>query len=152
MSNSPDITIYPFTPADLDAVLEAERVCFAHPWTRDDFEAALSVRGYRGFVAREDGKLAAYAVVMVLADEATVANVAVLPEYRRRGIAKALLTASLDSCREDGAAVCFLEVRESNGAARKLYESFGFAEIAVRRGYYDSPVEDAIIMKKELGE
>ena len=148
-----NLTITPFTHNDLDAVLEAERVCFAHPWTlRFSFEAALTVDGYVGFVAYESGKLAGYIFMLAVGGEAELAKVAVLPEYRRRGVAKALLTASLDACRENGAAVCFLEVRESNGAARRLYESFGFAEIAVRRGYYDSPVEDAIIMKKELGE
>ena len=146
-----NLTITPFTKDDIDAILDAERVCFTHPWTREDFAAALDC-GYVCLAARENGALAGYAVAMAVADEATVANVAVLPEFRRRGAAKALLAASLDACRERGAAVCFLEARESNKAARKLYGSFGFAEIAVRRGYYDSPVEDAVIMKKELSE
>ena len=144
-----NLTITPFTKDDIDAILEAERVCFTHPWTREDFAAALDC-GYVCLAARIGGALAGYAVAITVADEATVANVAVLPEFRRRGAAKALLTASLDSCRERGAEVCFLEVRGSNKAARELYESFGFAEIAVRRGYYESPVEDAVIMKKEL--
>lgn len=144
-----NLTITPFTKDDIDAILEAERVCFTHPWTREDFAAALDC-GYVCLAARLGGALAGYAVAITVADEATVANVAVLPEFRRRGAAKALLTASLDSCRERGAEVCFLEVRGSNKAARELYESFGFAEIAVRRGYYESPVEDAVIMKKEL--
>ncbi|MBO4933638.1 MAG: ribosomal protein S18-alanine N-acetyltransferase [Clostridia bacterium] len=146
-----NLTITPFTKDDIDAILEAERVCFTHPWTREDFAAALDC-GYVCLAARENGALAGYAVAMAVADEATVANVAVLPEFRGRGAAKALLAASLAACRERGAAVCFLEVRESNKAARKLYESFGFTGIAVRRGYYDSPVEDAVIMKKELSE
>ena len=144
-----NLTITPFTKDDIDAILEAERVCFTHPWTREDFAAALDC-GYVCLAARLGGALAGYAVAITVADEATVANVAVLPEFRRRGVAKALLTASLDSCRERGAEVCFLEVRVSNKAARELYENFGFAEIAVRRGYYESPVEDAVIMKKEL--
>lgn len=144
-----NLTITPFTKDDIDAILEAERVCFTHPWTREDFAAALDC-GYVCLAARLGGALAGYAVAITVADEATVANVAVLPGYRRAGVAKALLTASLDSCRERGAEVCFLEVRGSNKAARELYESFGFAEIAVRRGYYESPVEDAVIMKKEL--
>lgn len=146
-----NLTITPFTTADIDAILEAERVCFTHPWTREDFDAALDC-GYVCFAARENGALAGYAVAMAVADEATVANIAVLPEFRGRGAAKALLTASLNACRERGADRCFLEVRESNGAARKLYESFGFTEVSVRKNYYESPTEDAIVMKKELAE
>ena len=151
MSNEKlNITISPFTPADLDGVLAAEQVCFSRPWTRDDFEAALSLDGYAGFVAREGETLAGYAFAMVIADEATLANIATLPAQRGRGVAKALLGRALDCCRERGASECYLEVRESNAAARKLYASFGFTEVAARRGYYESPTEDAVIMKKEL--
>ena len=147
-----NLTITPFTHNDLNAVLEAERICFEHPWTRDDFEAVLSVRGYRGFVAREAETLAGYAVAMVIADEATLANIATLPEHRGKGVAKALLAHALDDCRKRGASECFLEARESNAAARKLYASFGFTEVAVRKNYYEAPAEDAVIMKKELCE
>ena len=147
-----NLTISPFTVSDLDGVLAAEGVCFTRPWTRGDFETALELDGYAGFVAHKDGALAGYAFLLLVGGEAELANLATLPEHRGKGVAKALLTHALDRCRESGAERCFLEVRESNAAARGLYASFGFEEVAVRKKYYDYPTEDAVIMKKELAE
>ena len=105
---------------------------------------------YRGFVARIGGALAGYVLLMIVAGEATLMRVAVLPEHRRRGIAIQLMQAAFAHCRRYGAPVCFLEVRVSNDAAKRLYESLGFEPLGVRKDYYSSPVEDAVMMKKEL--
>lgn len=147
-----NVTISPFTVSEFDGVLAAEQVCFTRPWSRGDFEAALEIDGYAGFVAHKDGRLAGYAFLLLLGGDAELANLATLPEHRGKGVAKALLAHALAHCRENGAERCFLEVRESNAAARGLYASFGFEEVAVRKNYYESPVEDAVIMKKELAE
>jgi ribosomal-protein-alanine N-acetyltransferase len=86
----------------------------------------------------------------VLADEAEILTVGVVPEGRRQGTARRLIAALLDAARAGGAADVFLEVRVDNEAARALYESEGFASIGMRPGYYDSGRVDAVVMHREL--
>ena len=77
-------------------------------------------------------------------------NVAVAGEARQRGLGKVLVEAALARVRQRGARECFLEVRESNLVARRLYEGLGFASIGRRRRYYSRPVEDALVMRVAL--
>ena len=139
------------TRADLDAVVELEVVAFADPWTRQAFEAALKERHARFRVARAaDGRLVGYVIAWFVFDEAEIANLAVVPAGRRRGVARALLDGIIAEAREAGIARLFLEVRESNAAARALYATRGFRPIARRARYYRKPVEDAIVLRLEL--
>jgi len=87
-----------------------------------------------------------YSVVFQVADEAELANIAVAASARRRGVAHALLGALLDRAGRDDVRSMFLEVRESNAAARALYERFGFTGMTRRRGYYRRPEEDALVL------
>ena len=136
--------IRPVKASDVDALVAIEDECFAAPnWTRDDFLE------HQCLVADCDGKVAALIVFRdVFAGdtqspaEREILNIAVAPEYRRKGLAKALVMEVLQRSGE-----FFLEVRESNGAARQLYGRLGFIEIARRPNYYQSPVETAIVMK-----
>ena len=87
---------------------------------------------------------------MIAADEAQVLNIATHPDFRGRGLGKAIVSAILDHSRQAGSSFVSLEVRESNIAAIKLYEAFGFSEVGRIKKYYKAPEEDALIMKKEF--
>ena len=139
------------TRADLEAVVKLEVVAFADPWTRQAFEAALKERHAQFRVARAaDGTLIGYVIAWFILDEGEIANLAVVPTARRRGVARALLEEIIVEAREARLARLFLEVRESNTAAQALYASRGFEPVARRARYYRKPVEDAIVLRLEL--
>ena len=123
-----------------------DAVCFSLPWSEASFYKALGGVGYAFFGYREEGILLGYAGMLAVLDEADVTNVAVLPEYRRRGIARRLVEALIEEARGRGITRLHLEVRESNTAARTLYESLGFVTDGRRKGYYRQPTEDAVLM------
>ena len=135
--------------ADLDAIARIEAASFADPWSRRAFQAHLRDLF---LVAESGGAVAGYLVARVMGDEAEILNVAVDSSLRGAGIGRALLEASLETLRDAGVSAVFLEVRVSNAAARRLYEANGFAEVGRRRGYYDDPVEDAVLMRREVTE
>ena len=146
---------------DLAAMLRIEQASFADPWTVDSFATALSLDRMRVLVAesaergRERGDAAAevlgYVVALVVGPEAEIADLAVAPEARRQGIGRALLEGSVAELRAAGVRTVYLEVRESNRAARALYDAHGFESVGRRRRYYRSPVEDALVLKREFG-
>ena len=145
------VTVSAATRADLDAVAELEVIAFADPWTRQAFEAALKERHARFRVARgSDGDVIGYLIAWFVLDEGEIANLAVIPAARRRGVARALLEAIIAEARDARIARLFLEVRESNAAARALYASRGFTPVARRPRYYRKPVEDAIVLRLEV--
>ena len=138
-----------FDESHIKDAAEAEKLCFSVPWS----EASLAMLTHEpcfGVVSLVDGKFAAYGGIMCVADEAQILNVATLPEYRRRGLAKEILSALYNGVRERGAITVTREVRESNIAARSLYTSEGFTETGLRPNYYQNPREAAIIMEKKL--
>lgn len=140
------------TAADLDDVLAIERVSFPTPWTREHFLAELRSVVARLPVVRDDaGRVIAYACAWEVAGELQINDVAVHPEWRRRGLARTILTGLIDEARRRGCARATLEVRPSNGAARDLYASLGFRETGRRRAYYADTGEDAVLMTLPLG-
>lgn len=137
------------TEEDIDGVCEIENACFtAEAWPREDFEALVCEDSgiSTSLVYIADGKVGGYISGSHICDELEIYSVAVAPSLRRQGIAKALI-GELERLENPKAA--FLEVRESNIPARKLYQSIGFREYGIRRGYYSRPEEDAVTMKKE---
>ena len=138
-----------FKEEHIDAAAAAEIRCFSVPWSKESLKLLVSPIGF-GLVATVDGKFAAYGGIMCVADEAQILNVATLPEYRRQGLARKILSGLYEEAKSRGAVTATLEVRESNNAARALYLSEGFSEIGVREGYYTNPREAAIIMEKKL--
>jgi ribosomal-protein-alanine N-acetyltransferase len=147
------VTIVPMRPRHLDALMHHEHAMFGtEAWTRSSYRAELADTAHRTYVAAEgsDGVLLGWAGVRVLADEAEILTVGVVPEGRRQGTARRLIAALLDAARAGGAADVFLEVRVDNEAARALYESEGFASVGMRPGYYDSGRVDAVVMHREL--
>jgi ribosomal-protein-alanine N-acetyltransferase len=149
------LLIEPMRRQDLPEVLTIEVASFALPWTEEMFENDLA-RGdlSQAWVARlpEAGTpppIVGYICTWVVGEELHINNVAVAPRWRRRGIAGALLAATLEQGRARGASSAFLEVRASNIGAQTLYRRFGFEPAGVRRRYYDHPIEDAVVMKRE---
>lgn len=122
-----------------------ELVVFADPWSQRDFEDCVTSDA-TFLVAEEDG-VAGYVVALDAADEGEILNLAVAPDGRRHGLGRALVEEILDVLRERGVRQVYLEVRESNAAARALYAAQGFREVGRRPRYYRRPVEDAIVLR-----
>jgi ribosomal-protein-alanine N-acetyltransferase len=137
---------------DLRAVAAIERAVFPDPWSHGMFVAHLRYAPPEMFLVAEDatGEVIGYALTRTVIDEAELLNIAVAPGARRRGTGVRLLRAAMETCRAHGAEVMLLEVRESNVAARTLYERHGFVPVGRRVGYYHSPREDAIVMRAPL--
>lgn len=139
--------IQPMTEADIDEVLSIERLSFPNPWTRGMFENELKNPVSFAFIVREGegrGNIAAYIVFWVVEGEAHILNLAVNPDFRRKGVATRLLQTVLERMEENMVFAVFLEVRRSNKAAIRLYRNFGFKESYERKNYYGD--EDAIVM------
>jgi ribosomal-protein-alanine N-acetyltransferase len=148
---------------DIKRLLAIEEASFDDPWTANMFKSELSVTNCEVLGAFDvatnadeagganvfdvsDGQMQGFISLAWVIDEGEIRNIAVLPELRRRGIASLLLNAAEERAREIGVTTLYLEVRESNVAAIRLYEERGYAAVGHRRGYYRNPREDAIIM------
>ena len=141
---------------DLSAVMAIERTSFLSPWPRGAFLEEIRTNPYaRCAVLRESSTqrppaLRAYICYWVLGEELLINNLAVDPEHRRRGYARALLEHSFEEAREASCRVAYLEVRPSNAAAIRLYTAFGFVVVGRRRQYYPDTNEDALVMRATL--
>ena len=134
------------TADDAEAVATLEAQCFAMPWSREDFwrETRNELATY--IVGELDGRIVAYAGAWVSFEQAEVMHVAVEPKFRGQGLGTLLFGALIEAVKLRGATAITLEVRPSNTAAVKLYESFGLHSVGRRRGYYLDNGEDALIM------
>lgn len=140
----------PVRPGDLPALLRIEREAFPIPWSERAFRLVMRRDPGAVLVAERSGRVAGYAALWVSADEAELADLAVAPEHRRRGVGRTLLRACLREAAARGASEIFLQVRESNGPARSLYREAGFREAGRRTGYYRAPAEDALVFMREI--
>jgi ribosomal-protein-alanine N-acetyltransferase len=131
-------------------VAELEKLCFPDPWSEKSIASELSNKLALWLVAEEDGRVAGYIGSQTVPDESDMMNVAVHPDYRRRGIAEALVVALCDALREQGSVSLTLEVRASNEPAKALYQKLGFEQVGRRPNYYRNPKEDALILRKML--
>ena len=140
-------TIRKMTLDDVAAVIELDQRSFSLPWPERSFRFELTDNpASRCWVAELDAKIIGMIVVWLIVDEAHVATLATHPDFRRQGIAKRLLAHALRNLLDEGARNSFLEVRESNTAAREMYRKFGYEETGRRRRYYKDNDEDAILM------
>jgi len=150
--------------SDLGAVVQIERGCFADPWSPASFESSMEPQRMRFLVAEEgegsassnrhppgEPRILGYVVALLLFDEAEIANLAVAPWARRRGIGGLMLDRMSADLAGGGVQSLYLDVRESNAGARALYASRSFVEVGRRRGYYRHPTEDALLLKRTLG-
>jgi ribosomal-protein-alanine N-acetyltransferase len=130
----------------IDAATQLERVCFSQPWSRDALQAQLENPNAVFRVAVQDGELMGYIGMHRVLDEGYIANVAVDPKFRRRGVARELLGTLIAFARRERLAFLTLEVRAGNRPAAAFYQNMGFGEAGRRRGYYENPREDAVLM------
>ena len=146
------IKIVPMAAEHLNDVAALELACFSRPWSRQMLAEELDNQCAAFLVALEPEteKVIGYAGLLVAADEGYITNVAVRPDCRRRGVAGQILQVFLDFAQAQGLAFLTLEVRDSNAPAAALYASLGFAQIGLRKNYYQHPKEDARILRKEL--
>ncbi len=138
------ISIENFSKKYLDDVYKIECACFVHPWSKADLESQLSLDTSHFLVAVIDGKAVGYMGLQIFSGEGYVTNVAVLPEFRRQGIAQMLIEKQLENEMD----FITLEVRKSNLPAINLYQKSGFKTVGVRPHFYSSPIEDAVIMTR----
>jgi len=141
-----EIIIRKMTEADIDGVYDVEINSFAIPWSKKSFSDELSNSLAIYYIAESEGRVAGYAGMWNVADEGDVTNIAVHPDFRRRGIGKLLMKALFKEAQSSDMRLITLEVRESNAPARKMYESFGFKEVGIRKNYYADNRENAVIM------
>ncbi|QWC24793.1 ribosomal protein S18-alanine N-acetyltransferase [Bacillus haikouensis] len=135
------------TVDDLDAVMEIEHRSFSIPWTREAFYNEIEQNHLSTYLVVEDGEcIAGYCGVWLVVDEAHITNVAVLPDYRGKGLGEALMKRIMEIAKQVGAHVMTLEVRVSNEAAKGLYRKMGFQDGGIRKRYYSDNQEDALVM------
>jgi ribosomal-protein-alanine N-acetyltransferase len=142
----------PAVEADLNQVVQIERSSFADPWTEESFRRLLGGHPaiFQVIECPPDFRVAGYVIAFAVGEDAELLNVAVESKFRGKGLAGQMLDAVLMELGGRGVRTAFLEVRESNSAARALYGSRGFTEIGRRRNYYRRPVEDALVMRRIL--
>ncbi|NWF63244.1 MAG: ribosomal protein S18-alanine N-acetyltransferase [Chloroflexi bacterium] len=133
--------------ADLEQVIAIDQVSFSLPWPKRSFQYELDENiTSRCWVVDVDRRVAAMMVAWMIIDEFHVATIATHPDYRRRGIGKKLLIHALLAARKEGVLRAFLEVRETNETALRMYRSLGFVEDGRRKAYYKDNQEDAVLM------
>ena len=138
---------------DIPEVVEIERASFADPWSADSFLTSLRPERMHFLVAEEsagDALVIGYVIALMIGEEAEIADLAVTPHARRRGVGPMLLDRVASDLTSSGVRTLFLEVRESNVSAQRLYASRSFKPVGRRPRYYQSPVEDALILRRDL--
>ena len=141
-----DVVIRNMTADDAEETAAIERACFAMPWSREAFWGEIKNDNTLYLVATAKDKVVGYMGAWLLQGEAQITNIAVHPEYRRRGIGEKILREFVKSIKQRDVTAMTLEVRPSNVAALALYTKFGFKDYGRRKGYYLDNGEDAIIM------
>jgi [ribosomal protein S18]-alanine N-acetyltransferase len=145
------LVIKPIAAHDLPLVIDIELRSHSHPWTQQNFADAHAA-GYLGLALWQSDTMLGFAWFMRAVDEAELLDIAIAPDYRRKGYANTLLAHAFSQLSRTGCAAVHLEVRATNTNARALYVSQGFLEVGIRPSYYPAghAREDAILMKKAL--
>lgn len=138
------------TVADIDEVMAIETAAFASPWSRQFFLEELQATHARSVLCQRDGRPIGYVIYWELPGELDIHNVAVHPQFRRQGVARAMLADIIERATSRGFRRMTLEVRKSNDPAQTLYRSLGFEICGLRKGYYSDNGEDAWVMERKL--
>ena len=142
------IRLEQMTDAHVAQIARLEKQCFSDPWSEKSVASELNNRLSLWLVALDGATVAGYIGSQSVGDEADMMNVAVHPDYRRRGIARELVMGLVAALGEKGVHSLALEVRASNAPAIALYEQLGFIQVGLRPNYYRNPKENALILKK----
>lgn len=140
--------IRPMEPKDIAQVAEIEKSTFSIPWSADSFADACGTESNIYLVCVENDEVAGYCGLWTVLGEGNITNVAVSEKHRGKGYGRALMEELEKRGRQRQVTIFFLEVRQSNEIAKKLYESLGYQNIGTRKRFYENPVEDAVIMSK----
>ncbi len=140
------------TVADVKYAAEIEKLCFVHPWSEQSIKDEMAKENSVFLMAFDSEAPIGYVGLSVVFDEGYMGNLAVIENYRRKGIGKALMNELINECIKLDLAFATLEVRSSNTPAVKLYQSLGFNEVGRRKNYYKEPLEDAILLTKFFKE
>ena len=130
---------------DLDEVYNIESVVFTDPWLKELFEMEMD---HDAFVLEKDSHIAGYICTWQVLEEGTITNIAIKPEFQRQGLGETIFNEMFKMMEMRNVRYYYLEVRESNKAALALYSKLGFSTIGIRKGYYNNPIENAIVMNK----
>ena len=133
-------------------VAELEKLCFSDPWSENSVSSELNNPLSLWLVAVDGERVAGYVGSQSVMGESDMMNIAVHPDYRRRGLAEMLVAALVTALKNAGNTCLTLEVRASNAPAIALYEKTGFSQVGLRKNYYRNPREDALILRKEFSE
>ncbi len=134
-------------PRDAKEIALLETEIFPDPWSEESVTSVISTEGAMCYTALNDGgEVIAYIVARQIAPEGEIYRIATRPSARRRGVAYRLLDYAVKTERGRGLESLFLEVREQNTPARRLYKAYGFKEVGIRKNYYKAPTDNAIIM------
>lgn len=136
--------------SDIQDLMDLESRCFDYHWSREQFLLGLEKEAFQVLGIRMKGVLVAYIAFSIIVDEMEILNLAVLPEYRRQGLAEKLLSSSFKMCVAFGVKKSFLDVKESNEAALRLYRKFGYKQYGVRKKYYPDTREDALLFRYDF--
>jgi ribosomal-protein-alanine N-acetyltransferase len=135
---------------DIPPVLEIEEISFAAPWSEKDFLNELYNKSALTKVAAFEGNIIGYICMNFHLHESQILNLAVRPDFRRRGVATILMDEAIRELRKRRCVFMYLKVRVSNTGAQKFYELLGFKVESVRKKYYADPDEDALVMIRRL--
>lgn len=149
---SSNTSVEPMKSEHISEIAEIESKCFSMPWTEKSLSDELDNENAHFLSAVFDGKVIGYIGIIEICGEADVTNVAVLPEYRRCGIAEKLMKEAENGAVERNCESITLEVRVSNKAAISLYNKSGYKQAGIRKGFYEKPKEDALLMTKYFNE
>lgn len=144
------ISIVKMESSHVAQIAELEKLCFSEPWSENSIATELTNPLSAWLVAMDGQTLAGYVGSQSVMGESDMMNIAVTPQYRRQGVAQALVEALVAHLKERENISLTLEVRVSNAPAIALYEKLGFVQVGRRPNYYRSPKEDALILKKQF--
>ena len=145
-----EILIRRMEEKDVPSVVAIERTSFSLPWSETSFMNEIRKQHAISRVAILDDAVVGYLCAESVMDEGHILNLGVHPQYKKRGIATALVENILEELKLKACRFLYLEVRASNFAAKRLYKSFGFTVVGTRKNYYVAPNEDAVIMMLEV--
>lgn len=139
-------------PEHFGKISEIEKECFSDPWSESMIAKAIENPSFTCFAAKSGESIVGYGFMYVVSDESEIMNIAVTKSFRRSGTGTKLMKKMISCAVSKGAAMMYLEVRESNIPAANLYRKLGFEAIGTRKNYYKNPTENAVLMAKELIE